>query len=234
MARPRVDDPEARAKIIAAAEGLFAARGYAGTAIRDIAAGAGVNGAMIHYYFGNKEGLYHTILENAAAAVRALLEGAIRDAETSKGRLRGFIEAYSTYIFTHPDFARIMHREMLAGGAHLKEILGHTIGRNYSMIREVIKEGVRRGELRPVDADLTPLSLIGMIVFFQFAQPVIAVALGGDRYDASFIKRVSAHTADLFLNGADGSGGRRAARATRPADGPAGKPAKKPAKKRRA
>jgi TetR/AcrR family transcriptional regulator len=221
MARPRADDPEARVKIMAAAEELFAARGYAGTAIRDIADGAGVNGAMIHYYFGNKEGLYHTLLESAAGGVRALLEDAIRDAQTSKERLTRFIEAYANYIFSRPNIARIMLREMLAGGPHLKEILGHTLGRNFTLIREVIKEGVRRGELRPIDADLTPLSLIGMIVFFQFAQPIIAIALGSHHYDASFLKRLSAHTTDLFLNGADGSaegrGRKQSARAKRPA-----------------
>jgi AcrR family transcriptional regulator len=49
MARPKTDDSEARAKIAAAAEQLFAARGYDGTVVRDIARAAGVNAAMIHY-----------------------------------------------------------------------------------------------------------------------------------------------------------------------------------------
>ena len=69
MARPKTDDPEARAKIAAAAEQLFAARGYDGTVVRDIARAAGVNAAMIHYYFKSKEGLYRAILEGVKGEI---------------------------------------------------------------------------------------------------------------------------------------------------------------------
>ena len=203
MARLKADDPEARSKIMVAAEELFAARGYAGTSVRDIASAAGVNGAMIHYYFGNKEGLYHSILETAASEVRSLLKEAAGDDQPTRERLTRFIHAYATYIFGHPNLARIIHREMLAGGKHLKQVVQKQLGKNYAMLREIIREGVRRGELRPVDVDLTPLSLIGMIVFFQIGRPIISEALGKERYDEQFIRRISAHTADLFLNGAE-------------------------------
>ena len=69
MARRKTIDPQVPARIVKAAQQLFAARGYSGAAIRDIASAAEVNGAMIHYYFGNKEGLYHSIIETAAADI---------------------------------------------------------------------------------------------------------------------------------------------------------------------
>jgi len=203
MARLKSEDPEARAKIMAAAEELFAARGYAGTPIRDIAAAAGVNGAMIHYYFGNKEGLYRSILETAATEVRALLKEAAREDEPTRERLARFIHAYATYVLNHPNLARIIHRELLDGSNHLKQVVQKQLGKNYAMLREIIDEGIRRGELRAVDADLTPISLIGMIVFFQIGRPIVSAALGKRRYDERFIKRLSEHTADLFLNGAE-------------------------------
>ncbi len=204
MPRKRVDDPEARARIAAAAEELFAERGFDGSAIRDIARKAGVNGAMIHYYFGNKEGLYHAILEGAASRVRTLLIETTGRSGSSSKRLSSFVEAYAAYILSQPNIARILYREMLTGAKHIKQIAQQYAASNYSMLKGLITDGVQRGELRNVDAELAPISLMGMVVIFQFLKPIISIALGKTQYDKAFVDRVAAHTIDLFLNGAVG------------------------------
>ena len=202
MARKRVDDPEARAKIAAAAEELFAERGFDGAAIRDIARKAGVNGAMIHYYFGNKEGLYHAMLEGAASRVRTLLIETTGKSGSTTKRLASFVEAYAAYMLSQPNIARILYREMLTGAKHIKQIAQQYAASNYAMLKGLITDGVQRGELRNVDAELAPISLMGMVVIFQFLRPIISVALGKTQYDQAFVDRVAAHTIDLFLNGA--------------------------------
>jgi AcrR family transcriptional regulator len=202
MARPKADDPEARAKIAAAAEELFAARGFDGTAIRDIARKAGVNGAMIHYYFGNKEGLYRAMLEGAATSVRTLLVETTRRSGSSKDRLSRFVDAYASYMLSQPNLARILYREMLTGARHIRQVAQRYAASNYTMLKTVMSEGVTTGELRSIDAELAPITLMGMVVIFQFLRPIISVALGKTEYDDAFVARVAAHTIDLFLNGA--------------------------------
>lgn len=202
MARPKTDDPKARAQIAAAAEELFAERGYDGTAVRDITRKAGVNSAMIHYYFGSKAGLYQAILEGAASKVRALLVETSGGSDSTKARLASFVDAYAAYILSHPNLARILYREMLTGGKHIMQIARKYAVTNYTMLRNMIADGVRSGELRPIDAELAPISLMGMVVIFQFLRPIISVALGETKYDERFVDRIAAHTIDLFLNGA--------------------------------
>jgi|SRR5215813_3451951 len=202
MPRKRVEDPEARAKIAAAAEELFAERGFDGAAIRDIARKAGVNGAMIHYYFGNKEGLYHAMLEGAASRIRSLLIETIGKSGSTKERLASFVEAYAAFMLSQPNITRILYREMLTGAKRIKQIAQQYAVSNYSMLKGLISEGVERGELRDVDAELAPISLMGMVVIFQFLRPIISVALGKTQYDQAFVDRVTVHTIDLFLNGA--------------------------------
>jgi len=204
MGRPKKDDPEARAKILTAAEELFAARGFAGTPVRDIARGAGVNPAMIHYYFGNKEGLYRAIIESAASTVRSLLITATSGAETLEEILTRFVGGYARYIFSHTNLARVLHRELLAGGTYLKQMMQPAT--NYMILREALSGAARRGEMRNIDIDLAPISLMGMILVFQLIQPVIPIAVEKGGYDEGFIKRLSAHTVDLFLHGAVGTG----------------------------
>jgi len=217
MARPKVDDPEARLKIAAAAEALFAQRGYEGTAVRDIAKKAGVNGAMIHYYFGSKEGLYRAILEGAASKVRALLVETSSSRASTESRLAAFVDAYSAYILSQPNLARILYREMLTGAKHLMRIAEKYAVTNYTILRDTMREGIKHGELRAIDAELAPISLMGMIVIFQFLRPIISVALGKNAYDEKFVNRVAAHTIDLFLNGAAAEGRpKKSSRKTKP------------------
>jgi TetR/AcrR family transcriptional regulator len=206
MARPKTEDPEARAKILAAAEKLFAERGLTGVAVREIASEAGVNGAMIHYYFGNKDGLYDAVLENAASTVRSLIANATGNDSSVKDRLTSFVGAYAEYILSHPNLARILSREMLSGGQHSMKLIKKYAPTNYGMLREAMGEGIRRGEMRKVDVDLAPISLMGMILVFQFMRPFISFGLGNIQYDELFIKRLSDHTIDLFMNGAAGAG----------------------------
>lgn len=201
MARPKTDDPEVRAHILAAAEELFAAQGFAGTSIRDIAQKAGVTGAMLHYYFGNKEALYTTLLEKAVAGIRSLIAETAASPEPSQERLTRFIEADADYILKQANLARIVFREMLAGGTRLVEIFQKYKVNNYAMLRDIMTEGAERKELRQMDIELAPISLMGMLMIFQVFRPVISIALNKPEYDDDFIQRVATHTADLFFNG---------------------------------
>jgi AcrR family transcriptional regulator len=59
----RPGSPDTRAAILAAARERFAAAGFAGTTIRAVAADAGVDGALVHHYFGSKDDLFLAALE---------------------------------------------------------------------------------------------------------------------------------------------------------------------------
>ena len=202
MARPKTNDPEARANILAAAEELYAAYGFAGTSVRDIAERAGVTGAMVHYYFENKEGLYRTTIETVVLTVRELLAQAAESDAPVNERMQAFIQANTTHILNHPKAARIVLRELLAGGKEILKIFQKYPKDNYTLLRGIISEGVKRKELRPLDVEIAPLSLMGMILIFHVFNPLISVVLGKSEYDNEFIQRVAVHTADLFLNGA--------------------------------
>src|SRR5262249_58697766 len=156
-----------------AAEALFSERGFEGAGVRPIAAAAGVNPAMIHYYFTSKEGLYLAVIENALATVRALISESMSVSATLEERLFRFARAYAAYVFGHPQLSRILAREMLAGGARFMKILPKYAPTNYGMLRDTLTDGRRRGELRDIDVDLAPISLIGMLVIFQLMRPLV-------------------------------------------------------------
>jgi AcrR family transcriptional regulator len=69
---PKAAGRKSRAAILRVAETLFAKQGYQATTLRQISARSGANGALVAYYFGNKEGLWDAVLEEKVASLDAL------------------------------------------------------------------------------------------------------------------------------------------------------------------
>ncbi|MBD8870845.1 TetR/AcrR family transcriptional regulator [Nocardioides donggukensis] len=76
----RPGSPDTRATILAAARGLFAERGFAGTTVRAVAGDAGVDAALVHHYFGTKADLFVAAMEvrvDPRTAVAPVIEGGV-------------------------------------------------------------------------------------------------------------------------------------------------------------
>ena len=80
-------DKDAKEKLLAAAVPLFAEKGFAAVSIREVAEAAGVNSALISYYFGGKSGLYEAVLNEQFSVITVFLQslGAQPPAEGSAG-----------------------------------------------------------------------------------------------------------------------------------------------------
>ena len=121
---PAAPDPGTpAAAILDAARDLFAKHGFAGTSTRGIANAAGVNLAMIHYYFGNKEQLYRKVVElQFGDLYRVLREGVDPDKPAWE-----LLPAMPSFILTlhrrHPELMQLLLREMVEGAPRLPELV---------------------------------------------------------------------------------------------------------------
>src|SRR6476646_555713 len=86
--------------IIEAAEALFADKGFAGTSVRDIAEAAGVNLAMISYYFGSKEKLMEAMFSYRGQHFTIQLESILQNKELAPlQKVEKLVEDYVDRIF---------------------------------------------------------------------------------------------------------------------------------------
>lgn len=197
----RGEELEARGRILDAAARLFADRGFAGTTVRDIASVAGLNLAMIHYYFGNKEGLYRSVFEEQVHAVQRILLESDLDTGTCRERLERFVHGYTRFLCRHSHFARIIQQELLNNGELLREIMRPQVSRNYTILRGIIEDGIRSGEFRTVDTEIAPISVVGMIAFFVLANPIVSLLTGTTPEQEGFETRLAEHTVNLLMRG---------------------------------
>ncbi|MGW8556468.1 TetR/AcrR family transcriptional regulator [Streptomyces tubercidicus] len=151
--RSRAARAEARTRIEDTAARLFAERGFAGTTIGEIAAGAGLSKPMLYRHFDSKQELHLALLERhrdelAAAPVRELLHG-----EGDLGtRMTAMYDAWFGYVESHPYTWRMMFRDT-TGDAQV-EAFHHELQRrqretDIALLREFVP-GIPEGELEPL------------------------------------------------------------------------------------
>ena len=157
---------EKQMAIINTAERLFAVTGFDGTSVRDIAKEAGVNLAMISYYFGSKEKLMEAVFEQRTTVIRIKVENLLQNTEmTNLEKVYILIEDYVEKFISQQEFHKIMMREQLiekntpiAGFIHeLKK-------RNLQSIKKLIQDGQKSGEFRKnIDVVLMMTTMVGTV-----------------------------------------------------------------------
>jgi AcrR family transcriptional regulator len=155
---------EKQIQIMEAAEQLFADHGFAGTSVRDIAESAGVNLAMISYYFGSKEKLMETMFRYRGEHLTMQLQTILHNKElTPFQKVERLIDDYIDRIFKKQCFHKIMVREQMANNnGPIAEQIFQLKQTNQGLIKQLINEGQRKGEFKKnVDIPFLMMTLVG-------------------------------------------------------------------------
>jgi AcrR family transcriptional regulator len=153
-----------REHILDTAENLFGEFGYEGTSTRLLAKEAGVNVAMISYYFGSKEKLFEALVERRTNLTYEQLTSVAKEETDTWQKLSKVIDLYVERILTNPKFHRIICREVsLLQRSEMTENLIEVLSRNTKELIKIVKQGIKEKAFRAVDPEMTVASLFGTI-----------------------------------------------------------------------
>lgn len=175
-----MSETDATLAILDAAETLFARQGFAATTIKAIGKEAGVNPALLYYYFPDKERLYHAVLERrlgtATRDVGQQLAAELPPVEA----LSLLLKSYARRMHEAPSIPRLLVRELADHqAAHALPIIREIAAGLFRRICEIIEAGQASGAIRPeLDPRFTAISLVSQIAWFFVAQPAVSRMLG--------------------------------------------------------
>ncbi len=198
-------------KIMKVARALFAELGFEAATTRQIAEKAGCNVAMIGYYFGNKEGLLDSILDNyfrEAVEVYARFDGHTEDLslefpEFKDPEIRQFCKAlveFGTYAFSNREIHQIMIRDAMSGGKLLFNSLVKNDHGVVPLIHEKLRYFISQKKLtEETDISVASLTLIGAVTSLCISPQVATKIHGFEKVDEHFFRRVYVtHVKSLF------------------------------------
>ena len=158
-------DSESRKLILEAAIEVFAERGLKPATVRAVGLRAGVNSALLYYYYENKEELYVDAVRFSLSRFLDLLQSRRQAFATGRERLAYLVNGLFDYYGSHPSHMMVVST---AVNEH-PELMASTIN---SLLRErvalpflVLNEGVQEGQLRAENPALMWWSILGVCLF---------------------------------------------------------------------
>ncbi len=186
-----------RQQLLDVAERLFAEEGYEAVSIRKLASEAGVNVAMVGYYFGSKDKLFEALIESKIPKTRERLQDLAASNLNPWEKLSQVIDLYADKFFTGRAFHRVVMREMSLQQRpeHVKLITGYMAG-NMEFIRSFIVEGQEKGMFRYVDIELTIATIFGSLSTVINNRPLMCAVMkesDDNIYNEQFKNRFKNH-----------------------------------------
>jgi AcrR family transcriptional regulator len=186
-----------KARILAAAEAVFASRGFEGASTREIAGRAGVNISSLHYHWASKEALYVAVFHDVFDRLTELLRGTL--ARLAEERTREVVVArvmreLTAFMAEHPTVPKLLARRLLEPDVELgvdREVLGPA----WDVFTEWIGKSGRR--LSETELRLVMLSVHSVLLIYMLDSSSYRSLLGGSVFGAPLRADVERHLVRL-------------------------------------
>jgi AcrR family transcriptional regulator len=197
---------EKQVQIIETAEKLFSTNGYSGTSVRDISEAAGVNLAMISYYFGSKEKLLEALFQHRSEHVRMRVETLLNDdTKDPLQKMELLIDEYLERLLAKERFYKIMVCEQsMEKNQPILDMLSEMKQRNTTAISELVRDGQNKGVfVKNIDVVLMMNTMVGTITQMLVSKHHYRtfhkqLDMPDAMFEQQFRKKLSAHIKFLF------------------------------------
>ena len=145
------DAEETRRRLLQAAKAEFAKNGLGGARVDEISDRAQANKRMLYHYFGSKDDLFQTVLEQAYLDIRNAEQKLQLDSLEPKQALETLVRFTWSYYIKNPEFITLVNSENLHRARHLKksEAIKVVSRRFVNMVTKILERGVASGVFRP-------------------------------------------------------------------------------------
>jgi TetR/AcrR family transcriptional regulator len=169
-------EASAEERILAAATAEFASNGFYGARTQAIADTAGVNKAMLHYYFRSKENLYSHVMQAAFRKILSRLGQVWLEPGPLKARIEKVVDTYMDNYEQNPGLLKIILREVQDGGEHLRRAAGELKAAEFAAQgfnpAQVLARAADELRLSPKETTHFLVNIVGMCAI-SFIAPLI-------------------------------------------------------------
>lgn len=180
---PGTDSKPSDELILNAAVKVFTRKGYAGARMEEIAKEAGINRALLHYYFRDKATMFNIIFETRFKEFFTGLFEVFQSDAPFIEKIRRIVDHEITVLIKHPDLARFVITEIAQQPERLIQF-GQKLGFNPRLMLENFQKEIQRnvdsGKIRPIDGRQLLMNIISICIYPFVAKPIIKTMMQMD------------------------------------------------------
>jgi TetR/AcrR family transcriptional regulator len=200
------ESSETIARILDAAESVFAARGYHGASTREIAEAAGIGKRMLFYWFASKDDLYRAVLDRIVDAMADIHERF--SGEPAEQGLAAGVEAMTRFAAANGNAVRVLLREIMDDGPYVAELAADRLAPLFGTAQGEVSRSMGEGRYAAGDPMHVLLSVGGVTLFYFLNLPILRHLWDADPLAPEVIEERVRMTTDLLLHGLAGAAGR--------------------------
>lgn len=190
---------ETQESILEAARVIFAQKGMAGARMQEIADSAGINKALLHYYYRSKEKLFEQVFQEAFLKIIRPLAAFLADDSEIFQKIKNICKLYNEVLLEYPFIPNFVMNEVSTDPSRILNLLdveGVGIGKEKTV--KQIEEAIKSGKIRPIDPRELVLNIISLSIF-PFASRPISQELLYKNVDYDEILQSRAETVSDFI-----------------------------------
>jgi len=177
--------------ILDVAEKVFSELGFDGASTRTISGEAGVNMAMLNYYFGSKDGLFVAVINRKITNFQNLLQNLGNDESmTAWDKVEKYIEMYAERVVNNNCFQKLLYQEMaMQRKGELADKVSHILMKNVIELRKILQDGIDNDEFdKDIDMEMVIATVYGTKNFIINSPQLTSVMLGYDIQDDKLLQ----------------------------------------------
>ena len=188
-------------KILGAAKKVFEQKGMDGARMQEIANEAGINKAMLHYYYRNKQKLFEAVFKSAFSLLAPQLNKILNDDSSIEEKVKSFTHNYNYFFKKHPYLPNFVIQESNRNPAFFKKLQQINGFPSLEKFKKQVASEVKQGILRPIDGEQLFVSIISLNIFPFVASPLIKgfLKLDDESFEQLMENRKTAVT-DLIIH----------------------------------
>lgn len=188
-----------KARILATAEEIFAAKGFDGASTREIAAAAAVNISSLHYHWESKETLYFAVFQNVYDRIVEALRGAIPQANDGRSRRQVIEDAMGTlldFFAANPTIPKLLLRRLIENEAGHADVEQQVLAPAWKLFAEWMR-AAGDPPLSGIDAQMFMLTVEGIVLLYLVDSHHFRTVLGASVQDGAMRRRVRRYLIEL-------------------------------------
>lgn len=174
--------------ILDAAKTVFQSKGMDGARMQEIADNAGINKAMLHYYYRSKQLLFEAVFKHGFALLAPQLNQILNDDSSIEDKIRNFTFNYISFIIKHPYLPNFIIQELNRNPRFVETLKQAEGFPNINKFKQQLNDEIEKGIIKPIQAEQLFINILALNVFPFIGKPLLKTILNID--DSSYIQLI--------------------------------------------
>lgn len=194
-------DQNTEQNILQAAKNVFQRKGMDGARMQEIADEAGINKALLHYYYRSKQLLFEAVFKSAFSLLAPQLNKILNDESSLEDKIKNFTSNYISFISKHPYLPNFVIQEINRNPEFILNMKGNLGFPNLETFKKQVDDEVKHNHIKPIKAEQLFINILSLSVFPFIGAPLLkAIGNIDDTQFKSLIEERKTHVAQFIIN----------------------------------